>query len=215
MYAQSWNTGLQRELPWNLLASASYTGMQMTHVWTLQALSPALYFPDATCTLAGVTFTPCSSVGNTNQRRRLSIERPDDGKYMAFMDKLDDGGTQSYHGLILSLDRRAFSGVTAGINYTWSHCYGDQTDTTGDGPNPGQGYTNPLNRGADRGNCDSDRRHLFNVSSVAQTPKFANRTLNMLASGWRITGIYHFTSGKPINVLSGFDQALNGVQSQR
>ena len=131
------------------------------------------------------------------------------------MDKLDDGGTQSYHGLILSLDRRAFSGVTAGINYTWSHCYGDQTDTTGDGPNPGQGYTNPLNRDADRGNCDSDRRHLFNVSSVAQTPKFANRTLNMLASGWRITGIYHFTSGKPINVLSGFDQALNGVQSQR
>ena len=215
MYAQSWNTGLQRELPWNLLASASYTGMQMTHVWTLQALSPALYFPDATCTLAGVTYSPCSSVGNTNQRRRLSIERPDDGKYMAFMDKLDDGGTQSYHGLILSLDRRAFSGVTAGINYTWSHCFGDQTDTTGDGPNPGQGYTNPLNRDADRGNCDSDRRHLFNVSSVAQTPKFANRTLNMLASGWRITGIYHFTSGKPINVLSGFDQALNGVQSQR
>jgi hypothetical protein len=37
----------------------------------------------------------------------------------------------------------------------------------------------------------------------------------MLASGWRVTGIYHYTSGKPINVLSGFDQALNGVSSQR
>jgi hypothetical protein len=70
---------------------------------------------------------------------------------MAFMDKLDDGGTQSYHGLILTLDRRAVNGVTVGVNYTLSHCYGDQTDATGDGPNPGQGYTNPLSRDADRG----------------------------------------------------------------
>ena len=45
MYAQSWNFSLQRELPGSIVASATYTGLQMTHVWTLQALSPAIYIP--------------------------------------------------------------------------------------------------------------------------------------------------------------------------
>ena len=123
--------------------------------------------------------------------------------------------TTELYGLILNLDRRSVNGVTVGGNYTWSHCYGDQTDASGDGPNPGQGYTNPLNRDFDRGNCDSDRRHVLNLTGVAQTPKFASRTLNIVASGWRVTGIYKFTSGRPLNILIGIDQALNGVQFQR
>jgi hypothetical protein len=214
-YAQSWNTSLQRELPGSMVASATYTGLQMTHVWTLQALNPAIYFPQGSCVLNGVTYTPCSSTGNTNQRRRFSIERPQDGQYIAFLDKLDDGGTQSYHGLILSLDRRVPNGLTIGGNYTWSHCYGDQTDASGDGPNPGQGYTNPLNRDADRGNCTSDRRHLFNLTSVFLTPQFANRTMKILASDWRISGIYRLSAGQPMNITSGIDRALNGVSDQR
>jgi hypothetical protein len=215
MYAQNWNLSLQRELPSNILASVSYAGNQMTHVWTLQALSPAVYFPQATCVLNGVTYTPCSSLANTNQRRKYSLERPADGQYMAYVDRLDDGGTQSYHGLIVSVDRRFNRGVTVGGNYTWSHCYGDQTDSTGDGPNPGQGYSNPSNRDADRGDCVSDRRHVVNLTSVAQTPRFADRTLRILASDWRVSGIYRFSSGQPLNILSGLDQALNGVQFQR
>jgi hypothetical protein len=215
MYAQSWNLSLQRELPGSIVASATYTGLQMTHVWTLQALNPAVYFPQASCVLNGVTYTPCSSTANTNQRRRFSLDRPQDGQYIAYLDKLDDGGTQSYHGLILNLDRRAASGITVGGNYTWSHCYGDQTDSSGDGPNPGQGYTNPLNRDADRGNCVSDRRHVFNMTTVALTPQFSNRTLKIIASDWRVSGIYRWSSGQPLNITSGIDQALNGVQSQR
>jgi carboxypeptidase family protein len=214
-YAQSWNISLQRELPGNIVAGASYAGLQMTHVWTLQALSPAIYLPQASCVLNGVPYTPCSSTANTNQRRKLSLERPQDGQYMSYMDKLDDGGTQSYHGLILTLDRRSVKGVAVGANYTWSHCYGDQTDSSGDGPNPGQGYTNPLNRDADRGNCVSDRRHVVNLTSVAQTPQFSNNTLRMIGSNWRVSGIYRWSSGQPLNILSGIDQALNGVQSQR
>jgi hypothetical protein len=134
---------------------------------------------------------------------------------MAYVDRLDDGGTQSYHGLILSLERRSSGGVTVGGNYTWSHCYGDQTDATGDGPNAGQGYTNPLDRDSDRGNCVSDRRHVLNLTSVAQTPAFSNTALRALASNWRFSGIYRFSTGQPLNITSGLDQALNGVGSQR
>jgi hypothetical protein len=39
--------------------------------------------------------------------------------------------------------------------------------------------------------------------------------LRILASDWRVSGIYRFSSGQPLNILSGLDQALNGVQFQR
>jgi hypothetical protein len=109
-------------------------------------------------------------------------------------------------------------GISLSANYTWSHCigpysYGGQItklapDVTG---------TKPGNRDFDQGNCDSDRRQLFNVTSLVETPRFANNTMRMLATGWRLSGIYRFSSGSPLTVLSGSDRALTGVNiaSQR
>src|SRR5438132_527253 len=52
--------------------------------------------------------------------------------------------------------------------------------------------TKPGDRLFDRGNCLSDRRHIFNFTGVAQSPKFANHTLNMLATDWRFSRIYRW-----------------------
>ena len=57
-------------------------GSNMIHVWTNKSLNPAIYLPGGPCTLNGVTYNPCSTLGNTDARRRLSIERPDDGAKM-------------------------------------------------------------------------------------------------------------------------------------
>ena len=65
----------------------------------------------------------------------------------------------------------------------------------------------------DRGNCASDRRHIVNLSGVAEMPRFANETLRLIASGWRISGIYKFSSGQFLNVRSGQDRALNGINN--
>ena len=46
----------------------------------------------------------------------------------------------------------------------------------------------------DQGNCNSDRRHIFNMTAVADTPQFANPAARMLASGWRVSGIYRKSS---------------------
>ena len=58
-------------------------------------------------------------------------------------------------------------------------------------------YADPYNRERDRGNCESDRRHIFNATTVAETPRFANPTLRTIASGWRVSGIYRDSAGKP------------------
>src|SRR5207249_3798285 len=76
-------------------------------------------------------------------------------------------------------------------------------------------YTDVNNRDADRGNCDSDRRQIFNMTALAQSPEFANPQLHLLASGWKLSGIYRTSAGSPLNIQAGSDRALNGIMSQR
>jgi hypothetical protein len=215
-YASSWNLSVQRQIGTNWLASASYMGSQRIHLWTNKPINPAVYFPGGPCTLNGVTYNPCSATSNTNQRRRLSLERPQDGQLIGVLDEFESGGTQSYNGMLLSLQRRAISGVVVSGNYTLSHCIGDFADENGMGPNAGQTYQNPNNRNADRGNCAGDRRHIFNMTAVGETPRFANNTLRMLATGWKLSGIYRRSTGSWLTVSPGTDRALNGTAgSQR
>ena len=133
----------------------------MTHLWATKAVNPAVFLGLGPCTLNGVSYPVCSTTANTNQRRRLSLERPADGFYIGGLDEFDDGGTRNYNGLQLSAQHPVVKGLSINGNYTWSHCIGDFADTGSQGPGPGEGYVNPSDRNFDRGNCGSDRRHLF------------------------------------------------------
>lgn len=222
-YSQSWNLSVQRQIASDVLVSASYLGSHISHAWSNKALNPAIYFPgvadaSGTCVASGYTFrtapgSPCSTAQNTNARRRFTLERPEDGGKIGFVADADDQGTQQYHGMILSLDRRAVRDVTVNANYTWSHCVGDYAILYNPmGAHPTDTYADPDNRDLDRGNCDSDRRHVLNLTTVVETPQFSRPVLRVLASGWRVAGIYTTASGSPLTILSGTDRALNGLQ---
>src|SRR5262249_43140388 len=45
---------------------------------------------------------------------------------------------------------------------------------------------------------------------VADTPQFANPTLRLLATGWRLSGIYRNSTGSGLTIASGLDRRLNG-----
>jgi hypothetical protein len=130
------------------------------------------------------------------------------------MDQWQPAGTQIYHGLLTSVQKRFSHGISANANWTWSHCVGvfqgydskaDQTSTM---------YGN-LN--FDRGNCDADRRHIVNVTVVELTPRFSNRALRIVASDWQVSGIYKFISGMPMAIQdgTGVDRELSGISHQR
>ncbi|MBI2150507.1 MAG: hypothetical protein HYU27_07870 [Acidobacteria bacterium] len=46
---------------------------------------------------------------------------------------------------------------------------------------------------------------------MAETPSFANPTLRRLATGWRLSGIYRYSTGSYLTVTAGSDRALNGT----
>jgi hypothetical protein len=214
----TWNVAVQRQLPASLLVSASYLGNQAFHTWVGGSINRAVYFPgtavNGICTAQGYTLRTtgtCSTTGNTNQRRRLILENPTEGQSYGNLYTREDSGTQHYHGMLLSIQRRAASGANIGANYTWSHCIGidPSGNRTGTG---GPGYLDPTNRDFDRGNCaNSDRRQVFNVTAVAPSPQFANPTLHAIGSGWQLSGIYRWSTGPYLTILTGLDRALSGT----
>ena len=222
-YSQSWTLNFQRQIGTDWLASASYLGSNIMHVRGSFGINNAVYFPgvaDAAgnCFAEGFTFSTrpgatCSSTRNTDQRRRFDLLRPDDAQFMSFVVEADTGATQAYHGMLLSLQRRVASGVSVNTNYTWSHCTGPYATLYGTlALWPYQTYRNDADR--DKGNCESDRRHLFNMTMLAETPQFSNTALRTLASGWRFAGIYRASAGEPTTIVAGTDRALTGVRDQ-
>jgi hypothetical protein len=222
-YSQSWNLSIQRQIGPEWLASASYVANNMFHLWANRPLNPAIFFPgvadaNGNCFAQGYTFratagSTCSTLANTDARRRFTLERPADGGKMGYVTQADDGARQMYHGMLLSVERRVTRGVSASANYTWSHCTGSRVNLYNVmNDHPDNGYTDPNNRALDDGDCESDRRQIFNLTTVAQTPEFSNSKLRLVASGWRLSGIYRRSSGAPLFILAGSDRSLVGLE---
>jgi len=213
-YQNQWNLSLQKQLGQDWLVGSTYVGSNVIHLWSGAEINPGIYLPGASCVVNGATLTPCSSTGNLNSRRLLVLQNATEGRFYGSVSEQDDGGTSNYHGLLLSVQKRRARGLTVQANYTWSHCIGDLGNTSLGVA--GTNYMIPFDRHSSRGNCaSSDRRHLFNLSTVYETPKFSSSIARMLGSGWQISGIVRFQSGDFISVTSGLAQALTGAPAQR
>jgi hypothetical protein len=216
-YTQSWNLSVQHEVAAGTLLSASYLGTGIRHTQSANALNPAIYVPgvgdaNGNCFLNGqrTHFTvaagaACSTVANTQARRRLSFVNPAFANEIGRFGIIVNGGTQNYHGMLLSVQRRMSQGTTFNANYTWSHCVGDYAGRSNSGYGTGAAATfqDPNDRSKDRGNCESDQRHNFNLSALAETPRFSNRTMDLIASGWRLSGIYRASTSGNIVAANG------------
>src|SRR5207237_519174 len=56
---------------------------------------------------------------------------------------------------------------------------------------------------------------VLNLSAVAETPRFSNRGLRIVGSGWRLSPIFRILSGGFLTMGTNQDRALNGVGQQR
>lgn len=213
-YLNQWNISVQRQLGSDWLVTANYLGNNTIHLWTGNSQNPAVFLGLGACTIAGVNYPVCSTTGNQNQRRVFFLQNPTQGQYYAGITQMDDGGTATYDALYLSAQKRLSHGFTALANYTWSHCISDVANS--ELGTAGPVYVHPNDRRADRSSCAfSDLRQVVNLSVVATTPKFTNKTLRLLASDWQISTIVNIKSGPLFTVTTGVDNFLNGQANQR
>ena len=129
------------------------------------------------------------------------------------MTQYEDVGYQDFQGVLLSsrLDVSRYLNLNA--NYTVSKCAGVAVVPL---LNVGQNHlfqpyqnNGPADISLDEGPCPTDRRHIFNLTSVFRTPDFGD-VLGALASNWTASSVIQMRSGAPVDVTTGLDNALNG-----
>ena len=225
-----WNLTLQHQFGSSWLVSAQYIGSESAHLLDSYQLNPAVFIPGQ-CVAGQYGLTApgaCSTTGNVNARRVFNIAgypglATSGPSSYGYVDTFDDGGTSSYNGLLLAVNKRLSKGLSLNVNYTWSHCIGDLNigDATG---NAGAGYVQPGNRRLDRSNCQSneiggtfsaDRRQIFNSTVVYHTPTFGNAWETRLLGDWAVTGIYHAMSAYWLTASLSTDVALTGATVER
>ena len=197
-YTQHWNVSSQKQFGDDWSATVSYFGNKASHIWTGMEINPAV-------------FTAGATTGNINQRRVLFLQNPVEGQYFASVTQLNMDGEANYNALLLSLQKRFADDFSLMANHTWSHCVNDADTQQFLDPY----YSQPGDTKADRGDCASDRRHVFNASAVVNVPSVGAGAVEALTRGWQVSTIFQAQSGSPLNVTIGRDNALTGMPNQR
>jgi hypothetical protein len=211
---QSWNVTVERQVGSAWQVAASYLGTYLDRIWGQDALNPGIYMGLGPCTLRGVSYPVCSTVANTDARRVFSQVSAEAAQKLSFVSQYRAIGTQSYRGLRLSFQRRAANGVSLGGNYTVSQCTTD-TPVSGNVIQFNATWLKPGDPSYDRGNCPYNQRQIANFTVGAQSPRFENAALRLVASNWRVSGILNANTGNWLTVTTARDIAFSGIPSQR
>jgi hypothetical protein len=105
-----------------------------------------------------------------------------------------------------SLRQQLWRGLTANLNYTWSHAIDDDSSTT----TPMDSYNLSLDKGA----STFDARQIltgFITYEIPQYGHFAPR----LTKGWQVSSLLTFSTGSPVNITTGKNTDLTGENKDR
>jgi hypothetical protein len=193
-YVHHMSFSVERSLPWNTVLKVGYVGKLAHNLVRMNQKNPATYIPGK------------STIANTDSRRMLLP-----GVY-ASVREVNTTSNAAYHSMQLMVNKRLSNGLTVLVTYTRGKLLDYYSAM-----NLGQMPQDPGNMRGDRSRSDEDRRHVFNTSFFFEIPagKLRNGIPGRVFGGWTLSGQLRYTSGAPINILSGQDFSLTGVGYDR
>jgi len=218
-YMIQYNFNIQREIARNTVVTAGYIGSRGVKLVTGNVGNPPLtcsaaagphcanpqaqdgkYFgygtPGNVTPNCGIS--PCSP-GNPND----GYLNPNLGGFP--LNTL--GAWSNYNSLQLTANRRFTGGFQAQASYTWSKCMTNGEFGLGAfNANSSSNYMDPYNSKLDKGPCSYDITHVVRFNGTYALPFKGN----VLLRGWQISGITSFSTGLPLNIVTGYDEATGG-----
>ena len=185
--AYNYNLTLERQIG-AYVVRVAYVGSRTTHGQRGWELNPSVYSPGAT-------------TATTNARRPF---QPYGSISMMATD-----GLANYNSLQTSVNKRLSHGFTVLANYTYSKSIDDYSQV--------EPWNFPNGNFMNYGPSSFDHTQRFVVSYVWQVPTLhtSYRAVSALVNGWQFTGIGTFQTGKPDTIVSGLDNSLTGLGSDR
>jgi hypothetical protein len=236
-YSQSWNFGVQRELPGRLSMEVNYIGSKGTRLLRLvdgNPPQPALVAQlEAFCVPSNPLNqgfnTPTGQCDQTNMQFNnlwigmetgsLPFDAVNNNAFL-HAEVFNNAASSIYHALQANVTRRMANGLTFQVAYTWAHAIDNASDPLT--PAVGnQGFPrNSLDLAAERGSSDFDLRQrlVLNYSWAIPLGRGHDHFSEGLAAGvfggWEVAGITTFSSGLPFDIFSTLDTAHTGQQQR-
>jgi hypothetical protein len=171
---RSWNVNIQRQLAWDVAATAAYIGSRGRNLRIARNLNQPV---------DGVRPFPA-----------LSPSSPIlPGAPLGRITQVESSGFSSYHAMWLSARKRLSRGLSLDTSYTWSKSL-DTNSLNSSGFAVQNGYDIPGQYGL----SDFDARHRF-VLSATYTLPFQGHPL---IRGWQLATIVQSQSGNPVNIVT-------------
>ncbi|MGO8816903.1 MAG: carboxypeptidase regulatory-like domain-containing protein [Terriglobia bacterium] len=231
-YSQSWNFGIQRELPERMLLNVEYIGQESTHQYfgiggnynidhlgaqeekmspmQLQALTAQVANP-----FSGII---PNSTANTTQYQ-LDLPYP---QFNGFDLASPPWANANYQALQLGLEKRFSNGLSFLVTYVWSKSLDDDSNP-GNAGGSGLGTAplpvDPNNLKLARSVSQYNIPQVFQFSYDYHLPfgrgqhfgAKMSQVLDAIVGGWQTTGIWRFDDGQPMIVeISAVNPGLPG-----
>jgi hypothetical protein len=236
-YSQSWNFGVQRELPRRVLMEVNYVGSRGTRLLRVvdgNPPQPALVAqletfcvptnpanngfntPTGQCTQSTLQF---NNLWFGMETGSLPFDAANNNAFL-HAEVFNNGAASIYHALQANITKRTSNGLTFQAAYTWAHVIDDASDPLT--PAAGnQGFPrNSLDLRAERGNSDFDVRQRLVLNYAWAIPlghghdHLSEGFAASLFGGWEVAGITTFSSGLAFDIFTATDTAHTG-QPQR
>jgi hypothetical protein len=207
-YSQNFQLTLEREFPAQTVATISYVGTVGRHNQITIEGNPTTQAGHDAC-LADPACINISNQQSRNYPTHTQFGFPDPN-FNNFNDVTSAGmisteGASNYHAFQASVKKGLTHGLELQASYTFSHSLdnGSSFEGSGFGGTNGRGYNQyytPLNYG----NSTFDGRHRFVIAPIYTVPfRHGGNTfspVNLLLSGWQISGIATFATGLPFDI---------------
>lgn len=186
---QNFNLNLQHELRKNVVWQVGYVGSRGRDLFRYRDINQPI--------------NPAMSTARPFDNGPFA---PSGGTFF-YVNQLETTAESNYDAMQTSLSVRGFKGLTAQVNYTWSH----SIDNASDGQDYVANASQPDNSHHpefERGNSNFDIRHRFVAVISYELPDFVKKYPGV-GRGWQLNAIWTLRSGSPFHV--NFFDDYNGT----
>lgn len=182
-----WNLSVQRELPWQTVATVSYAGSRGKHLLRSNDVNTAT----PTVQADGTPFFPLGTPRQNTAYSTIELKSSD--------------GDSWYKALIVDVRRRFTGGLAVQSSYTWSRSE-DTTQASTFFSDATNGTTSAFPEyipDYNKGRADFDVRHNWVLNFTWEIP-FARNTSGVsraVLDGWQLSGIAQVRTGNPLTVF--------------
>ena len=216
-YVMQYNFNIQREFARGTVFNIGYVGSRGVHLMTQVNFNPPLACLTPHCSTPSAAqgysaFAPGGPGGYFGYAGTVNgapgvVANGYLNSGLGQFDNLSPQAWSKYNSLQASVTRRLTQNIQGQLSYTWSKCMDDGGYLSSFNSYGTSGFTNPYTATSDKGPCSYDINHVLKANALYALPFKGNR----LVSGWRISGIFSWNTGLPVNVTDGYDQASGGA----